>query len=72
MLALKKPKNKYFCASHGQCNVSVTAPSVTLSLHLKQGDDVALPEVPAEPVPEVPEAAKTEPGKVDFFFFSFF
>ncbi len=39
---------------------------VTLSLHLKKGEDVALPEVPTEPLPEVPEAAEAEPGTVDF------
>lgn len=46
---------KYFRTSYGQWNL-------TLSLHLKQGDDVALPEVPNEPLPEVPRAAKAEPG----------
>lgn len=35
---------------------------VALSPLVKQGEDVALPEVPTEPVPEVPEAAKAEPG----------
>ncbi|XP_029945571.1 charged multivesicular body protein 6-like isoform X1 [Salarias fasciatus] len=29
---------------------------------ITQGEDVALPEVPTEPVPEVPEAAQAEPG----------
>lgn len=29
---------------------------------LQQGEDVALPEVPSDPIPEVPEAAKAEPG----------
>lgn len=37
----------------------------TLPFVLKQGDDVALPEVPTEPIPEVPEAAKAEPGTAD-------
>lgn len=32
------------------------------SLFLQQGEDVALPEVPSEPIPEVSEAAKAEPG----------
>lgn len=27
-----------------------------------QGEDVALPAVPTEPIPEVPEAVKAEPG----------
>lgn len=32
-------------------------------LIIKQGDDVALPEVPTQPVPELPpEAAEAEPG----------
>ncbi|KAM9843218.1 charged multivesicular body protein 6-A-like [Aulostomus maculatus] len=30
---------------------------------ITQGEDVALPEVPTEPLPEVPEAARTEPEK---------
>ncbi|TKS91974.1 Charged multivesicular body protein 6 [Collichthys lucidus] len=30
---------------------------------ITQGDDVALPEVPTEPIPEVPEAAKAEPER---------
>uniref|UniRef100_A0A4W6G1K1 Charged multivesicular body protein 6 n=1 Tax=Lates calcarifer TaxID=8187 RepID=A0A4W6G1K1_LATCA len=34
---------------------------------ITQGEDVALPEVPTEPIPEVPEAAKAEPGTVDLF-----
>lgn len=53
---------KYVSASYGQCNISVIVP-----LHLKQGEDVALPEVPTEPVPEVPEAVKAEQGKGFFF-----
>ena len=32
-----------------------------------QGEDLALPEVPTEPIPEVPEAAKAEPGTVEVF-----
>lgn len=35
---------------------------VFLCSPLRQGEDVALPEVPTEPLPEVPEAAKAEPG----------
>ena len=46
----------------------IAALIVTLSL-LKQGEDVALPEVPTEPIPEVPEAANAEPGTVDLFLF---
>lgn len=30
---------------------------------ITQGEDVALPEVPTEPIPEVPEAAKAEPER---------
>ncbi|XP_035035571.1 charged multivesicular body protein 6 isoform X1 [Hippoglossus stenolepis] len=30
---------------------------------ITQGEDIALPEVPAEPIPEVPEAAKAEPER---------
>lgn len=36
---------------------------------LQQGEDVALPEVPTEPIPEVPEAVKPEQGKGCFFYF---
>lgn len=39
---------------------------ITVSFLWKQGEDVALPEVPTEPVPEVPEAATAEPGSVSF------
>lgn len=49
------------------CDVSVT-PTIVLYFHPKQGEDVALPEVPDEPLPEIPEAAKTEPGKIIIFF----
>lgn len=42
----------------------LTSVAVFLFIHVKQGDNVALPEVPAEPVPDVPEAAKAEPGTV--------
>ncbi|XP_053300413.1 charged multivesicular body protein 6 [Pleuronectes platessa] len=30
---------------------------------ITQGEDIALPEVPTEPIPEVPEAAKAEPER---------
>lgn len=43
---------------------------------VEQEDDVALPEVPTQPVPELPpEAAKAEPGTAavlyDSFYFSY-
>lgn len=50
------------------CDVSVT-PSIVLYFHPKQEEDVALPEVPNEPVPEIPEAAKMQPGKIIIIFF---
>ncbi|XP_019949978.2 charged multivesicular body protein 6-like [Paralichthys olivaceus] len=30
---------------------------------ITEGEDIALPEVPTEPIPEVPEAAKAEPAR---------
>lgn len=32
----------------------------------KQGEDVALPEVPTEAIPEISEATKAEPGTTSF------
>lgn len=58
---------KYVCAPLvGQRNRNNSEIIVTLSLLLKQVEDVALPEVPTEPLPEVPEAAKAEPGTANF------
>uniref|UniRef100_A0A665U7L7 Charged multivesicular body protein 6-like n=1 Tax=Echeneis naucrates TaxID=173247 RepID=A0A665U7L7_ECHNA len=35
---------------------------------ITQGEDVTFPEVPTEPLPKVPEAAKAEPGTAVVFF----
>lgn len=43
-----------------------------ISSLLKQGEDVVLPEVPTEPLPEVPEAAKAEPGTGHIFILDFY
>lgn len=45
--------------------MGVRARNAALFLHLTQGEDVALPDVPTEPLPEAPEAAKAEPGTAD-------